>query len=257
MGMRLAAGRDYSRAMGAEDNSIIINEAARDVMGMTSPLGRRINYNNETEFTVIGVVRDYNFRSLHTGIEPLVLLFQPGNVFNLMVRLKPGNPEPVLAHMATLWREFAPDYPFEYTFLDDQLDELYRAEQRIGGIVTAFAGLAITVSCLGLFGLASFKAARRRREIGIRKVLGAGTGRILMLFSREYLGWIVVANAIGWPVSFWFLEGWLATFAYRISIHYWMFALAGSITLVCALATVSQQAWRSARMNPVTTISST
>jgi len=257
MGMELAAGRDYSRAMGTEDTAIILNEAARKVMGMANPLGQRINYNQETDYTVIGVIRDYNFRSLHSGIEPLVLLLQPGNVFNLMVRLKPGNPEPVLTHLAGIWREFAPDYPFQYTFLDDQLDQMYRSEQRIGGIVTVFAALAVTVSCLGLFGLASFMAARRRREIGIRKVLGAGTGRILLLFGREYFGWILAANAMGWPVSFWFLDRWLNTFAYRISIHYWIFALAGSITLVCALATVSQQAWRSARINPAKSISST
>jgi ABC-type antimicrobial peptide transport system permease subunit len=254
MGMGLSVGRDFSREMSADTDAIIINEAARDVMGMDNPLGQRINYNNDREYNVIGVVGNYNFRSLHTGIEPLVLILRPGNVFNLMVRLKPGNPKPVIVYMAELWRTFAPDYPFEYSFLDERLEELYRTEQRIGGIVTAFSGLAVAVSCLGLFGLASFMVIRRKKEIGIRKVLGAGTARIVMLFLREYSGWILLANVIGWPVSVLFLERWLNTFAYRISIEYWMFILAAGVTLFCALVTVGHQAFRAARANPADSI---
>jgi putative ABC transport system permease protein len=165
--------------------------------------------------------------------------------------LKPGNAQKTLTFLEDKWEEFVPDRPFEYTFLDDDLDLLYKSDWRTGQLMTAFSILSVIIACLGLFGLVAFSAEQRTKEIGIRKVLGASSLRIVFSYSKEFAKWIILANVIAWPIAYYIMSKWLENFAYRTSIALWTFVLAAFLALLIALITVTFQVFRAAMANPI------
>jgi len=250
-GMEIAEGRSYSKEFSTDTTeAIIVNEAAVKAMRMKSPLGKRLSI-NEQNFQIIGVVKNYNFRSLRQGIDPLILLFEPQASRVLFAKLKSDNISQTIGYIEKIREKFAPGYPSNYHFLDEALDDLYRSEERVGTIFRYFSVLAIFISCLGLFGLASFMAEQRTKEIGIRKVLGATVSNIIFLLSKEFAKWILVANIIVWPIAYYAANKWLQGFAYRTTIGLWIFILAAAMVLFIALLTVSYQSFKAATANPI------
>jgi putative ABC transport system permease protein len=170
---------------------------------------------------------------------------------SLLIRVNPANFRASLPLVQGTWHKFVPDWPFDFTFLSDEYDAMYRNEVRLGQIFNAFAALAVFIACLGLFGLASYTAERRTKEIGVRKVLGASNAGIVSLLSRDFLKLVVLGNLIGWPIAYLAMSKWLEDFAYRVDLSWWLFVLVGAITVVIAIATIAAQAIRAARTNPV------
>jgi putative ABC transport system permease protein len=249
-GMEIIEGRSYSKEFSTDaTDALIVNEEAVKVMGMDSPIGKQLGI-GDNQAKIIGVVKNYHFRSLKQEIEPLILILAPENCWALFARLRSEDISQTIGHMEKVWGEFASGYPFSSRFMDEAIDDLYRSEQRIGTIFRYFAILAIFISCLGLFGLASFMAEQRTKEIGIRKVLGATVSNILVLLSKEFAKWVLVANVIAWPVAYYMMNKWLQGYAYRIKIAVWSFVLAAALALAIALFTVSYQAIRAATANP-------
>jgi putative ABC transport system permease protein len=249
-GMEIIEGRSYSKEFSTDPTeALIVNEEAVKVMGMESPLGKQLGI-GDNQAKIIGVVKNYHFRSLKQEIEPLILILNPQNCWALFARLNSEDVSKTIGHMEKIWGQFAPGYPFNYRFMDEAIDNLYRSEQQIGTLFGYFSILAIFISCLGLFGLASFMAEQRTKEIGIRKVLGATVSNILLLLSKEFAKWVLIANLIAWPVAYYAMNRWLQGYAYRINIALWSFILAAVLALAIALFTVSYQAVRAATANP-------
>jgi putative ABC transport system permease protein len=249
-GMEIVGGRSYSREFSTDaTEALIVNEEAVKVMGMESPIGKQLGI-GDNQAKIIGVVKNYHFRSMKQEIEPLILILNPSNCWALFAKLSSEDISKSIGHMEKVWGQFAPGFPFNYRFMDEAIDNLYRAEQRIGTLFRYFSILAILISCLGLFGLASFMAEQRTKEIGIRKVLGATVSNILLLLSKEFTKWVLIANLIAWPVAYFAMRQWLQGYAYRINIAVWSFVLAAVLALTIALLTVSYQALRAATANP-------
>jgi putative ABC transport system permease protein len=254
--IKMAQGRYFSRDYPTDrSDGIIVNETAAKIMGMESPVGQRIScsipFSSQKSGTILGVVKDFHFRSLHEKIDPLVLVIAPGWFTDVYVRIRPENVPETLGFIEKTIKKFAPDFPFEYSFLDEDIDNLYKTEQRIGNLVRYGTFLAIFIACLGLFGLASFTAEKRTKEIGIRKVLGASISGIVLLLTKEFTKWVILANLIAWPIAYFVMRGWLQNFAYHINIGIWMFLLSAALALVTALITTSFQAVKAAASNPV------
>ncbi|MFQ5632779.1 MAG: ABC transporter permease, partial [bacterium] len=188
---------------------------------------------------------------MHFEIAPLVMLISPANLEVIAVKIRPADVGGALAFLEKKWQEYHPNHPFRYEFLDQRFDRQYIIEGIVRQIFRYAALLAIFIACLGLFGLASYAAERRTKEIGIRKVLGASVSGIVMLLTKKFTKWLLVANIIAWPIAYLFMSGWLKFYAYRIDIGWWVFALAGGLALMIALLTVSTQAIRAALANPV------
>ncbi len=249
-GMEIVEGRSYSKEYATDPTeALIVNEEAVKVMGMESPLGKQLGI-GDNQAKIIGVVKNYHFRSLKQEIESLILILNPQNCWALFARLNSEDVSKTIGHMEKVWGQFAPGYPFNYRFMDETIDNLYRSEQQIGTLFRYFSILAIFISCLGLFGLASFMAEQRTKEIGIRKVLGATVSNILLLLSKEFATWVLIANIIAWPVAYYAMNRWLQGYAYRINIALWSFVLAAVFALAIALFSVSYQAVRAATANP-------
>jgi len=249
-GMEIVEGRSYSKEFSTDATvAIMVNEEAVKAMGMESPIGKRLSLGNNN-MKIIGVVKNYHFRSLRQEIDPLILIYNPGPCGVLFARLKSENIPKTIGYMENIWKEFAPGHPFNYRFLDEALDDLYRSEQQIGTILRYFSILAIFISCLGLFGLASFMAEQRTKEIGIRKVLGASVSNIVLLLSREFTKWVLLANIIAWPVAYFAMHKWLQSYAYSTNIALWSFILSGVLALVIASVAVSYQSIKAAVTNP-------
>jgi len=196
-------------------------------------------------------VKDYHFRSLHNKIEPLVLLFHRPSCNTACIKVRAVNLENTLAYLEEVWKLYAPEFAFHYRFLDQTLNGLYRAEVHLGKIFNYFTILTLFIACLGLFGLASFMAEQRRKEIGIRKALGASISGILLLLSTEFMRWVIIASIIAWPVAWYVMNQWLENFAYRIDISWWIFLSPGAMALLLALITVIFQSTKAALVNPV------
>jgi putative ABC transport system permease protein len=198
-------------------------------------------------------MKDFNYNSLHGDIKPFMLVYDPkhGDLFNLIVSVKSQSYKALLGQMEVLWHKDMAAVPFEYSFLDDEVTKQYKAEIVLSQIINTFTLMAILISCLGLFGLAAFSAEQRNKEIGIRKVLGASVSGIATLLSKDFLKLVAMAILIATPIAWWGMSKWLQAFAYRITISWWMFALAGSIAIFIALFTVSFQAIKAAVANPV------
>jgi ABC-type antimicrobial peptide transport system permease subunit len=253
---RLLAGRSFSSLFGGDSASYIINEKAMQIMGMNlqNAVGKNITF-SESKGTIIGVVKDFNFKSLQYAVEPLVLrLNRWGGV--VIVRTNAGSNEATIDALGKINQQLNPAYPFSYGFLDKDLDNLYRSEQQMGNIFNLFAGLSIFISCLGLYGLSAFMAEQRKKEIGVRKVLGATVTGVVTLLSRDFLKLIVIAIILGSPIAWYAMNRWLADFAYQTSIDWWVFVLAGLLATSIALLTVSFQSIKAALMNPVISLGS-
>jgi putative ABC transport system permease protein len=261
LGIEMAAGRNFSKEYSTdEEEGFLINETAVSALGWTSPEEainkkldkiRDINPVSYREGRVIGVMRNFNFKSLHRQIEPLVLYIDRGNLNFITVRINTSNIARTLEVLESVWKKISPNFAFDYFFMDDYFNRLYQSEQRMQKLFLGFSVLAILVSCLGLLGLASYSAERRTKEIGIRKSLGASSSRILVLITMEFLKWVLIANFIAWPVAFIVMRKWLENFAYRVNIGAGAFLLATALALLIALLTVSFQSVRAARINPV------
>ena len=250
-GLSLLKGRGFSEQVASDRQAYMINEALAKRLGWNDPVGKTIDRNGN--HTVIGEVKDFNFASLYYSVEPLIITNSPqgGGFSYVSVMLGPGNLPGTMAAIRKVWREFAPMVPFEYRFLDAQFDQIYKADITFHEAFEVFSSLAIFVALLGLLGLVSYSVELRRREIGIRKVLGSSVPGILSLLSKEYLKWVVIANLIGWPVAYFVMQKWLADFAYRTRIDIWVFVASAGLVLLVALITISMRALKAATANPV------
>ncbi|GAB4027655.1 ABC transporter permease [Spirosoma gilvum] len=261
MGMQLVRGRDFSRDFGSDSSGIILNEAAVRVFGFKDPIGKHVWRFNDNEgktrksYTVIGVMKNFHFESLRRNIGALSLVLD-SNSGAVSFRLSGSNVPVLVKQIEAKWKQLAPGQPFSYQFMNQSFDEMYRAEQRVGTIALTFAALAVLIACLGLFGLAAFMAEQRTKEIGVRKVLGASVTSIVGLLSKDFLKLVLIAIVIASPVAWWAMNQWLADFAYKIDIEWWMFALAGLLAVGIALLTVSFQSIKAALMNPVKSLRS-
>ncbi|MBN1221600.1 MAG: ABC transporter permease [Candidatus Aminicenantes bacterium] len=255
LGMTILEGRNFSREYGTDIDAAIVNETAVKQYGWDSALGKRVSYYTTAQgdtknMTIIGVLENFHFESLRNTIGPLLVYLGKSNEFTAF-RINTENLSGAIDLMRKKWQAMAPNQPFEYAFMDDQFDDLYKAEQRIGKIFNVFAVLVILIGCLGLFGLSAFTAEQKTKEIGIRKVLGATVSNIIRLLLKEFVILIGIANLIAWPVAYFLMRRWLADFAYRISPSILVFLFAGTGTLMIALLTVSFQALKAAYSDPV------
>ena len=256
LGMELVTGRNFSKNFLTDSSAIIINEAAAKLYGFTEPIGKNLYYLRDinTRYAsvlhVIGIVKDFNFSSFKQQVTPLALLWGP-NAGNTAIRISSTNIPHLVKQIENLYNNMAPGEPFNYTFMDEDFNNLYRTEQRMGVIAISFSALAILIACLGLFGLAAYAAEQRTKEIGIRKVLGATVSNITAMLSKDFLRLVIVAAVIAFPLAWWVMHSWLQDFAYRTNISWWVFIMAGAVAAFIAVFTVSFQTIRAALMNPV------
>lgn len=253
MGMELKSGRNFSKDFGTDTSAVIVNETVAKMLGDDSPIGKKVyqlGVDNPSPYTVIGVVKNFNFESLHKSVGPLAFFLgkSPGLI---SFKVKAANLPTILKAVEAKWKSMAPGMPFSYRFLDESFAEMYRSEQRAGKIALIFSVLAILIACLGLFGLATFIAEQRTKEIGIRKILGASVNGIVQLLSKDFVKLVLIAFIVAVPVAWWAMNKWLQDFAYRIDLSWWIFLLAGLTALMIALVTVSFQAIKAALTNPV------
>jgi putative ABC transport system permease protein len=258
-GLEILQGRYFSSDFDHEENSVIINETAAQKLGLENPIGtkfyKRFGNAKEGEFvTVVGVVKDVNFTSLHTAIEPMIIRYLSDNqsyVRYTSLKIRSEHVQETLSLIETKWKKFTGDQPFEYTFLDDDLNALYLNDAKTGQTIALFSALSIFIACLGLFGLASYASEQRIKEIGVRKVLGASVRQIVVLLSSDFLKWVLFANLIAWPVAWYAMNKWLQNFAYRTNIGVGVFLFSGLIAILIAFLTVSFRTIKAANANPV------
>ncbi len=247
-------GRYFSKDFPTDSTAVVINEAAAKEFGFEKPEGEEILYSPNAyiflRFHVIGIMKDFNFESYRDKVRPLAVFLDRGTSGSLMVRYK-GNAKTLIENTSKLWQQYARSEPFEYTFMDENFDKLYRSEERIGQVLGVFSGLAIFIACLGLFALAAFTAEQRTKEIGIRKVMGASVGALSMTLTKEFIALVFIAflpAAIG---GWWVSSQWLSGFAYRVEINLFIFLIAGVSAIAIAWLTVGYQSIKAARANPV------
>lgn len=259
MQMKMVSGRAFSREFSTDSTAAIINQTLANKLGWDDPLNKVITgFKRDTSYNlkVIGVVEDFHFRSLHDVIEPTIMFLGASNSRFLNVRLIDGDPQEYLTIIRDRWMEMESSMPFDYYFLDVDFDSLYRAEKRVGGIFIFFTTIAIIIACLGLFGLAAYNAEQKRKEIGIRKALGSSVQLIVLMLSKQFSKWILIANILAWPAAYLFISEWLGNFAYSIRImdNWWIFFVSALVALFIALITVIYQALKAALINPVDAI---
>jgi len=255
--MEMAAGRNFSREMGTDpEQAFILNETAVKRIGWESAeeaIGKGFAYGRRNG-QIIGVVEDFHFESLHQEISPIVM-FMAASIHNqISVRIGPANIPQTMAVLKDIWAEMRPNYPFSYYFIDENFDQLYKSEEKLGKIFSTFAFLSVLIACLGLFGLASYSAERRTKEIGIRKVLGASAAGITFLLSKEFTKWVLLANVVAWPTAYVIMSRWLQNFAYRSGIDIGTFILAGGVALAIAFLTVAYQAVKASIADPISAL---
>jgi putative ABC transport system permease protein len=254
-GLELASGRSFSRDFpGDAGGAYLINEAAQKALGWEDPIGREFGHKgsdtDEGGGRIVGVLKDFHMHPLHLSIMPLFVRLDPARMNRVSIKLRGGDIPAALASVRRTWEKFAPEYPFEYAFFDEIFDRAYRVERRLGKMFGVFAGLAVFIACLGLLGLAAFAAEQKTKEIGIRKVLGASTPAVITLLSKDFLKWVLAANAAAWPVGYFAMRSWLGRFAYRIDLTLPMFLGAALAAFALAAAVVSLQTFRAAAANP-------
>ncbi|MFQ5632724.1 MAG: ABC transporter permease [bacterium] len=254
--LEITHGRDFSEERDGNKNSkaFILNERAVEELDSSTGkiVGKRLDDPDwNASGQVVGVAKNFHYRSLHSEIAPLVIKMDPKFVRFLSVRVQSQNLNEHLLFLEDVWNALFSNSPFYYTFLDDELGRLYASEERVAQLFNLFTAIAIAISCLGLLGLAAFAAEQRTKEIGIRKVLGATVANVATLLTKDFIKLVLIANILAWPLAWLAINKWLQNFAYRIEISWWVFALAGGLALVIALLTVSTQAMRAALANPV------
>ena len=254
-GMDIVQGHVFSknRSTEAAEKEVMVNQTAASIMGMKSPIGKQLTAGNQ-KLKIIGVVKDYHLRSLHRKIDPLILLYRPEINRAMFARVRSKNITDTVDYIERIYSKWAPGYPFEYRFLDEAVDRLYDMERLAYQIAGYFSALTVMIACVGLLGLASFMAEQRKKEIGIRKVLGASVRQLVAMLIKEFVKCIIVANIFAWPIAYFAMNDLLEDYAYRIELDIGSFLLAGLLALVIALSTVSYQAFRSALANPVDAI---
>jgi len=254
--LKMVEGRWFGAGNTSDAHNVVLNETAARKLGLPQPwLGQRFGFHGQ-EGQVIGVVRDFHFLPLQEAITPLVIFNSDNWRGNYFVKTRPGQSKQALAAAEATWKQWFPARPFEFSLLDEDFNRMYQAEQRAGLLFNLFAGVAIFIACLGLFGLATFVAVQRTKEIGIRKVLGASVAGITGLLTKDFLKLVFIAILIASPVAYFFMKKWLADFTYRIDMHWWMFVLAGSAAVLIALLTISFQSIKAALANPVKSLRS-
>lgn len=253
LGIEMAAGRSFSSRFGSDTSKIIVNEAGIKVMRLKDPVGKIFSLYGR-DLQIIGVVKDFHFESLHQSVKPMFLLYAPKDTNRIMVRFSTGKLTEVLTALKKFNATHNPGYSLDYKFLDDDFHAQYVAEARIALLSRYFAGLAIVISCLGLFGLATFTAEKRTKEIGIRKVLGASGLNIIYTLSKDFTRPVMAAILVALPLSYIMTKHWLDTFAYRIDLRFWFFIAAGVLALLLSLLTVFYQAYKASKMSPVQAI---
>jgi putative ABC transport system permease protein len=249
--LQMAEGRFFAKEYSTDiSEAYVVNQAAVRAMELEDPIGKELTVWDSSR-RIIGVIQNYNFESLHSEIIPMALTIDPNGYFQACVRITPHRVPETLAFLEKKWEEIYPEYPFEYAFLDDAIQSRYRSEQTTGKIVTIFTLLAIFISCLGIFGLSSFTAEQRTKEIGIRKILGASVSNIVRYISKEFVILVIIANIVMWPLTYFILNRWLESYAYRVNITWWIFVFTGFAVLVVSLLTICWQIIRAATANPV------
>jgi putative ABC transport system permease protein len=263
LGLQVIAGRDFSRSMGTDkDHAWIINETAVKQLGFETPqkaIGKILywhpwgasNPDSLKTGQVIGVVKDFNYKSLYDKVEAAVLQIFPDAAWKVAVKMKTADLSNTINSVKNTWNKFSSEYPIEYKFLDENFEEMYNAEDKLGTLLWIFTSIAIFVGSLGLFGLAAYSAERRRKEVGIRKVLGATTQGIVLLLSKDFIKLVIISLTISSPLAYYLMHQWLDDFAYRINLAWWMFAVAAIVAISIAFITVSFQAIKAAIANPV------
>jgi len=261
-GMELIFGRDLSKDLTMDDkNSYLINETAARILGWEEPVGKSLQLSNKNlknkvfgRGRVIGVIRDFHYRSLHEGIEPLVLNVYKEMFRFMAVRIMSGSLRETLSDIKTKWKNINPERPLEYTFFDDQLDTLYQEDRRTGKILAYSTVLSLVIACLGFIGLAAYSGEKRKKEIGIRKVLGASVQSILSLLTRDMFRLVLLSNLVAWPLAYLAVHNWMLEFAYRIPLDIWLFLTGALASLLIALLTIGYQSLKTALADPARVI---
>jgi len=256
-GMKIREGRKLSKEYGTDSLAAVINEALVKKLGWEEPVGKKIftfgDDSARTCFTVVGVVEDYHFKSLHDAIEPSLIILDRDKPDFLVIRLNPGNTEKSIEELRQKWEEVEHAFPFDYYFMKEEYQDLYKSEQKMADLFITFTILAMLIACLGLFGLALFSIEQRTKEIGIRKILGASVSGLLYRLSIEFSKWILLSVVIAWPIAYFLVDNWLQAFAYRIEVldYTWIFIVSALIALAIALITIVYHAYRAATRDPV------
>jgi putative ABC transport system permease protein len=259
-GLKVIAGRNFSKEFSTDPKAVLMNEAAAKLMGFAKPeaaLNKQVDFWGET-YTVVGVVANHHQESLQEDYDVHIFRLIPDsqNYYSLKLEAGSENLNQIINNAQAKWAQFFPGNPFEYFFLDEHFDKQYKSDKQFGQVFGVFAVLAILVACLGLFGLASFVTTQRTKEIGIRKVLGASISSILMLLSKDFVKLVLIAFLIATPITYYLLKKWLENYAFQTSISPWMFILPGLLILIIALLTVSTQTVKAATDNPVKSLRS-
>jgi putative ABC transport system permease protein len=252
--LKFAAGTTF-KGEKADSAHYILNETAVREAGIKDPIGKRFSLHS-TKGIIIGVIKDFHFASLKKKIEPAIFTYQPENDWMMFVKTTGRDAPHAINAAQQAWKKYNPGFPFEYHFLDELYDNMYKTDQRSGTLFSIFAGIAILISCLGLFGLATYTAQVKVKEIGIRKVLGASVAHITAMLSKDFLILVVTSLIIASPMAWYFMNKWLQDYVYRTHIEWWMFALAGIAALLIAFVTISYQAIKAALANPVKSLRS-
>jgi predicted permease len=255
MGMELHSGRGFSSKFASDSSNFILNETAVKAMRLEQPLGETIRWGTN-KGVIVGVVKDFHHNSMRSELEPLMLVLESQVPKNIFIRISSTNIASTVDAVRRSFEKFLPEAPFDYTFLDDDFNDLYRTEMMVGRLALYFSLVAVVVCCLGLFGLAAFTAESRTKEIGVRKVLGASAGNIVALLTKDFLLLVGIAIIIAIPLAYWSAGKWLEDFAYRVDISWWVFAVSGALAVGIAFLTVAAQSWRAARANPVVSLRS-
>ncbi len=253
--LKMAEGRSFSRSFGADSAGLVLNETAIQAMHLKNPIGQTIKLWGD-DYQILGVVKDFHLQSIRAPIKPAFFKINPELSTSIMARLEAGKERETIQRIQAFYSSFNPGYTFEYHFLNEDFEQQYATEYRVSALSKYFAGLAILLSCLGLFGLATFTAEQRTKEIGVRKVLGASVGSLVALLSIDFLKLVVLAIIIACPIAYYFMQQWLSDFAYRVELHWGIFVLAGLVGNGIAFLTVGFQSIRAARMNPVESLRS-
>jgi ABC-type antimicrobial peptide transport system permease subunit len=254
MKLQLTEGRDFSKDYPTDADAYVINETAAHKIGYTKAVGRWLVKNGRKGY-IIGVLKDFHFRSLHEQINPMIVqVREAGGYGNILVRIQSGKTRETMAGIESLCRKLNPAFPFTYSFSDQEFQKLYQSEQIAGDLSTIFAVLAILISCLGLLGLVMFTAEQRTKEIGIRKVLGASVAGIVRLMTADFIKLVLIAIVVAIPIAWWAMNQWLNDYAYKTSIGWWTFVLAGGVAILIALGTISFHAIKAALANPVVSL---
>ena len=250
--LEIVQGRNFSKEFTSDENGVfLVNETAVKIAEWDSPIGRKLTHWTGATGNIVGVLKDFHLQSLHSPIEPLYVFLDSQSFYNISIKIISTNIPQTIGYVEGVMKEFAPNYPFSYSFFDEVFERAYFTDQRMGRIFGAFAILAIFIACLGLFGLTAFAAVQRTKELGIRKVLGASDSMIFLLLSKEFIRWVLLANLMAWPIAYFLMNKWLQNFAYRIHIGIPAFLISGGTALLIAYLTVSYQSIKSARANPV------